>query len=448
MKKNTVFNLVILLAALLGNFGCQQKVEKQANQENKADTWIQESNFIPLPLSGSHVMTSGPNPMVTIVFFGEFSDILTHKLAKDLNDIAENYPTPLAISFRHAPFISGERGLLYAVGAEAAGKQGKFWDFHQLALSYSAESMPPPEQLAEKLGLDLGIFQEDLTDKQLAAKVYRDMDLAKTYGLTVTPALLINGRKIRYHGHKEDILKAIDKAKIEAETLIKEGAPPGKIYETLLAKNSPALNSLKMAKNPAAGRQVLIPGLEFPAYGSEDPLIWVYYFTSFGSPFNQNAWLLLQEIRKKSSKVRFIFLPYADGLNPAAETAALCAYWALTQNNFEEIVGLLSNLPPNFKDNDLSRLKNNSGTPLCPAPNQLEKFSDLLAAAGELKKKMGLKANPALLINGIEVPVIKDITYLDKLLAAELKLAEELKNNGFSEQELLIELTRNPSGLN
>ncbi len=449
MKKFTALSLLILPAMLLFGFSCRKAGDKPpADTEKAAAPSADEASFIPLPLLGSHLLTTGPNPPLTIIWFGEFGDILAHKLARDLDDIAQNYPVPLAISFRHAPFISGETGLLYAVAAEAAGKQGKFWEFHRLAFGSPPEMLPPPEQLAEKLGLDLGVFQEDLTSKQLAAKVYRDADMAKAYALTVTPALTINGHKIRYRGQKEDILSALAKAREEANALIKEGAPPGKIYETIMAKNSTAPKLSKMAQNSENSRVMLIPGREFPAYGSEDPLIWVYYFTSFASPFNSAGLALLTEIKTKSPKTRFIFLPYADGLNPAAETAALCAYWALTQNNFEEIMKLLSALPPDFNDNDLNRLKNSSGAPLCPDPNQLEKFSDLLAAAGELKKKMNLTANPALLINGINVPVIKDTAYLNKLLNQELTLAESLKNNGLSDQELLIELTRSPSIIN
>ncbi len=443
MKKAVV--CLIVLAGVLAAIFLSSKEPKLASSPAKPALKAapQEGKFIPLPLNGSHHMALEANPRVTIIWFGEYGDIISHKLAKDLQEIASSYHS-LTISFRHAP-QSGGVGLNYAIAAEAAARQGKFWEFHHLALSYPPEALPKAENLAEKVGLDIGLFQEDLISKPLIAKVYKDLDMAKMYGLTNTPALIINGRKIAYLGSNEDLKKAIMRADNEAQVLLKEGTPKAKIYETILAKNGAGWDTEYAAGH--GGRQLLIPSQEFSAYGSDDPLFWVYYFTSFTTPFDQDGWLLLTKLKEQyGANMRLIFLPFADGLNPASEAAALCGYWALTQQNFWEIGGLLSGLTANFTANDLRVLKNKEGTILCPSQEQLEQFNDLLASAGELKKKMGLKANPALLINGINIPIVKEFAYLEKILLPELALAKSLKDKGYHDQELLIELTLSPTG--
>ncbi|MCP2256687.1 Thioredoxin [Streptoalloteichus tenebrarius] len=105
----------------------------------------------------------------------------------------------LRIEWRDMP-IFGEESEAAAVAARAAGRQGRFWDFHNLAFAEaprSGHASFPRERLldlARRSGVpDLARFEADLADPDLLAGVRADAFEARDIGASSTPTFVING---------------------------------------------------------------------------------------------------------------------------------------------------------------------------------------------------------------------------------------------------------------
>ncbi|SHF41214.1 DsbA family protein [Streptoalloteichus hindustanus] len=105
----------------------------------------------------------------------------------------------LRIEWRDMP-IFGEESEAAAVAARAAGRQGRFWDYHNLAFAEAPRSGHgdfPKERLldlARRSGVpDLARFEADLADRALLAGVRADAAEAQDIGASSTPTFVING---------------------------------------------------------------------------------------------------------------------------------------------------------------------------------------------------------------------------------------------------------------
>jgi protein-disulfide isomerase len=109
-------------------------------------------------------------------------------------------------AFRHFPVVSRHplaQGA--ALGAEAAGRQGKFWEMHRRL--FEAQGALSPEELgqyAQEIGLDLDRFGRDMADPALAAKIREGKLLGVRSGVNGTPTLFLNG--VRFE-HAEPAIK-------------------------------------------------------------------------------------------------------------------------------------------------------------------------------------------------------------------------------------------------
>jgi len=82
-----------------------------------------------------------------------------------------------------------------AIAAEAAGRQGKFWEFHdKLFANQKKLAMVDLKQYAREVGLDTVRFEKDLVEPGMKKRMEDDMAEARSLGVTGTPAFFVNGR--------------------------------------------------------------------------------------------------------------------------------------------------------------------------------------------------------------------------------------------------------------
>jgi Na+/H+ antiporter NhaA len=136
---------------------------------------------------------------VTLVEYADFecpycgrAEPIIRELLADFGDIR--------YVWRHLPLLDVHpHAQLAAEAAEAASRQGAFWEMHDLLLGHQGALLTPDlVGYAEQLGLEVPRFTADLRRHAGAARVAQDVDGADLSGVSGTPTFFLNGR--RHHG--------------------------------------------------------------------------------------------------------------------------------------------------------------------------------------------------------------------------------------------------------
>lgn len=101
------------------------------------------------------------------------------------------------IVFKNLPLKIHDLAQPAALAALAAGKQDKFWEYHDKLFAEKKIEQSSFERIANSLGLDLIKFREDMQSTELINHLRSDMTEAQQNGITGTPTIFINGRKLK-----------------------------------------------------------------------------------------------------------------------------------------------------------------------------------------------------------------------------------------------------------
>ena len=143
----------------------------------------------PLPALAEDDHVRGAEGGRLVIEYGDFEChfcAMTHVRLLDL---------PIRHVFRHFPVRSKHpRARACACAAEAAARQGRFWEFHD-ALYADQGRLDDPHlwQRARDLGLDLDRFEADRRTEEVVARVQRDFDAGIRVGVVTTPTLFVDG---------------------------------------------------------------------------------------------------------------------------------------------------------------------------------------------------------------------------------------------------------------
>lgn len=169
---------------------------KQINNEVVAD----KSILIP----GDSYQTASSSAKVNIVEFADFQCPACKIFYPVIKQALKDYPNDLNLFYRHYPLMQHKFGEFSAQAAEAAGKQGKFWQMYDKLYenqdTWSLEQNPQGlfEGYAVELSLNMDQFKKDLSDSALKQKILRDISDGNKLKVNSTPTIFING--IKYPG--------------------------------------------------------------------------------------------------------------------------------------------------------------------------------------------------------------------------------------------------------
>ena len=84
------------------------------------------------------------------------------------------------------------------MAALAAGRQGKYWEFHdELFKNYNNLSPEKIDEIAKQLGLNETEFQQDQKNPAFVENIRQDYEEGIRLGLRGVPTVFINGKKMR-----------------------------------------------------------------------------------------------------------------------------------------------------------------------------------------------------------------------------------------------------------
>lgn len=85
-----------------------------------------------------------------------------------------------------------------ARAALAADKDGKFWQFHdQLFHHYNQLSDQKIREIAGNLGFNIEEFEKMMKSSKISAKIEKDILDGRQAGITGTPTIFVNGRRLK-----------------------------------------------------------------------------------------------------------------------------------------------------------------------------------------------------------------------------------------------------------
>jgi predicted DsbA family dithiol-disulfide isomerase len=152
----------------------------------------------PVDFERDHVRGPVDSP-VTVVEYGDFecpycgqAEPVVRELLREHGDVA--------YVWRHLPLNDVHpQAQQAAEAAEAAAEQGAFWEMHDLLLEHQdALGFDDLVGHAERLGLDVERFEEDIRKREGARRVAEDVDSADLSGVSGTPTFFVNA--LRHYG--------------------------------------------------------------------------------------------------------------------------------------------------------------------------------------------------------------------------------------------------------
>ncbi len=187
--------LTIVVVGLIAAFVFTGKEKNQQSTFSGDATKIQEED---------HVMKA-PNEKVVLIEYGDYQCPACGAAYAPIKAAVEQLKDQVTFVFRNLPLTSLHPNAFAAArAAEAAAKQGKFWEMHDRLYetqnswgNVATNQQALFEGYAEELGLNMEQFKTDYASEETANRINRDVASAKSgFNASGTPTLILNGEKI------------------------------------------------------------------------------------------------------------------------------------------------------------------------------------------------------------------------------------------------------------
>lgn len=160
-----------------------------------------EPSLIPSVSASDHAL--GPaNAAVTILVYGDLQNETSALFAGVMQRLRAEYPNDVRYVSRVFPLVGrNDKSLLAAQAVEAASRQGKFWEMHNLLYAQQANwvNLSPEDFVqwsaaqASVLGMNVEQYQAEVESEAVVQAVQKNFESARQFGPFAVPLILING---------------------------------------------------------------------------------------------------------------------------------------------------------------------------------------------------------------------------------------------------------------
>ncbi len=228
-SKNILWGAVILIATVFGLWAVWNLTTAPAGSDQA---------MVDLNVSETDNIIGAENALVTIVEYSDLQCPACRAFAPLVKQMLEDNPDTVRLVYRHFPLAQHQYAQVAAYAAEAAGNQGKFFEYHDILFdaqdewSVAEDVKPLFIEYASDLELDVDQFTADMDSAEVKAKVDADLASGVAAGVNSTPSFYVNGEKIRNPSSAESFQQIIDDAVQKAggtveDTTDQESSPEG-----------------------------------------------------------------------------------------------------------------------------------------------------------------------------------------------------------------------------
>jgi protein-disulfide isomerase len=164
------------------------------------------STHLKPPVSSQDHVQGPAQASIEIVEYGDYQCPHCAAAYPVIKKIQEKFGDQIRFVFRNFPLAeSHEYAIPAAIATEAAALQDKFWEMHDVIYeNQQSLSEDGLLQMAEKIGLNLPKFKQDIQKEDLQEKVEADFESGVRSGVNGTPSFFVNGTK--FDGGAENLM--------------------------------------------------------------------------------------------------------------------------------------------------------------------------------------------------------------------------------------------------
>jgi protein-disulfide isomerase len=354
---------------------------------------------------------------VTIVEWSDFQCPYCGKAWPVVDKILKEYPKDVRFVFMHEPLPFHPNAMPAAIAATAAGNQGKFWEFYDIAFQHQQELSPAKyEEWAKQIHLNVDKFKKDLDDPATKKKVEDASAIGRQVGANGTPTFFVDGREVSGALPFESFKPMIDEEIKRADELLKKGTPQSGLYAALNEYN--VKNAPKPTPQPGDdGKPVHIDVGDSPVRGSGK--VEIIEFSDFQCPFCGRVEPTISQIMDKyKGKVKVVWKNQPLPFHPNARPAAKAALAAKEQGKFWEMHDkLFANQTQLNPDNYVAWAKDlNLNVDKFKADMASPKYDTVLDGDSKQGSSVGASGTPTFFINGHKIVGAQPVENFEKMI--------------------------------
>lgn len=164
-------------------------------------------NSQPKSQNASHFLDS-KDARVHVIGYFDLEATESRDAWERLAQLREQYGDRISLEFRHYPVTAIHRhAMVAALAAEAAGEQGKFWEFLDMLWGQQDawRSVPSPQplfdQYAEQVGVDdISRFREDVNRQRFKDRIFIDLDTANNARISLDAPFFVADQLVSMSG--------------------------------------------------------------------------------------------------------------------------------------------------------------------------------------------------------------------------------------------------------
>jgi protein-disulfide isomerase len=161
---------------------------------------------------------------VKLVEYGDFQCPYCQQYHATVKEALAAYEGKVSFQFVNFPLTSIHQNAFAASrAAEAAGKQNKYWEMHNMlyenadpsgASGWVASNSPTNffKQFAKSIGLNAEQFDKDYASTAVNNAIQADMAAGRKLKVEATPTFYLDGKKVTIGNTVDDFKKAFDQA--------------------------------------------------------------------------------------------------------------------------------------------------------------------------------------------------------------------------------------------
>jgi protein-disulfide isomerase len=457
MNKGTA--IVGFLLSFLAGAGLMWGVAKSQNAApgvSAESAAITSHEGSPIPIGTDDPSRGSADAPVTIVTVSDFECPYCSRVTATLARVEKEYgAAKVRMVWKNFPLPNHVNARPAAeAGAAVHALGGDFWKFHDLAFSHQKELTPRRfTEWAQAAGVDAARFEAELRNKRAAAKVDRDMALARRINPRgATPYFRINGKALSGAQPYEKFKQLIDEQLAAAEALAKTGVAKSRLSLELTQKNF-TLPEPERAKPPTPPRvdetvwKVPVTN-DDPSRGPADALVTIIQFSDFECPFCNKVEATLSQLLEEYPKdVRLVWKDMPAPMHPRAKPAALLARFAHAEKGnagFWAAHDALFESQRDLADESLARIAEQLGLDAkkARAAQSSRTLGAKIDEGFELSQDFEITGPPHFFINGRRLSGALPYATFKTLVDSQLAIAQDLVRRGVAREAVFRELMK------